>query len=107
MTTEELQQFVGKSERDIWLYLHGKGWVSFDCFNDYKTVWINKALNKSIVARVSPSCEITPEFVAIMIIESIWSYDGIYTDIPKGIITPADFKADMERMLSDMRIKKS
>lgn len=72
-----LHEFHGWPPTIVNKYFKEKGWEIIDCFNDYKWVWVNYFLNKSIVAKT----EIVDEDVlGNEMIVNIWWYEGIYSE---------------------------
>lgn len=77
-----LDEFVGWPLNVVNKYFTEKGWQMVACFNDYKWAWVNTLLNKSIIAK---SEMVDNEALGNEIVESIWWYDGIYSESePQG-----------------------
>ena len=68
-----------------WLheFLLSKGWEFFNPMNDYKHAYVKKDENVSILAKAYPVEESNDLFEGEMVIDDIWSIDGIY-DEPKS-----------------------
>lgn len=84
-------------------YLKNKGWLSVQCFNDYKYAWVKADINKSIIAFVSMTDN---ESLGFEIINSISWFDGIYTDeidIKNTNITAEDIKNEVEKILREFK----
>jgi hypothetical protein len=72
-----LEEFHGWPPTTVNNYFKDKGWESIDCFNDYKRAWVNRRLNKSIVAKTAMVDE---DALGNEMIVDIWWYDGIYSE---------------------------
>ena len=73
----DLQEFHGWPTSVVNKYFQDKGWEMIDCFNDYKYVWVNHSLNKSIVAKTEM---IDNDSLGNEIIANISWFDGIYSE---------------------------
>jgi hypothetical protein len=73
----DLDEFIGYPILVVNNYFKDKGWEMVDCFNDYKWVWTKLDLNKSIVAKVD---FVDDEILGNEVVNSIWWYDGIYSE---------------------------
>jgi|LakMenEpi03Aug12_release.lakeMendotaPanAssembly.Ray.scaffolds.fasta_scaffold714106_2 hypothetical protein len=94
-----LDEFIDYPIAVVDNYFENKGWVSVQCFNDYKYAWVKADINKSIIAFVSMTDD---ESLGFEIVNSISWFDGIYTDgidIKNTNITAQDIKDEMEKFL--------
>lgn len=66
--------FIGRPVQDLHNLLTENGWKMIECFNDYKWVWVNHNLNKSIIAKT----EFTD--AGVEEINSMFEYKGIYME---------------------------
>jgi len=73
----DLEEFIGYPVRVVNKYFIEKGWQSVDCFNDYKYVWVNNNLNKSIIAKIDM---VDDEILGNEVINSIRYFEGIYSE---------------------------
>lgn len=73
----DLQEFCGWPVMAVNKYFKDKGWEVADCFNDYKRAWVNRSLDKTIIAKTEM---IDDEALGNEIISTIMFYDGIYSE---------------------------
>jgi hypothetical protein len=95
---DKISLFVGcKSE--LLREVLSEDWVSFDCFNDYKIAFINKTMNKSIIAKVHYT-----ETDCSEVINNIWVYDGIYNETEKTSISAENIISHVNSLLNKKQI---
>ena len=73
-----LEEFIGYPIDVVNKYFKDKCWITIDCFNDYKLVWANHLINKSIVAKSQMIDDIN---LGYEIVVNIWWFEGIYSGI--------------------------
>jgi hypothetical protein len=81
---DKINLLVG-SQSELLGQILSEDWVLFDCFNDYKIVFVNEKLNKSIIAKIHYTDQ-----DCIEVIDSIWVYNGIYSEKQKTSISSED-----------------
>ncbi len=72
-----LNEFIGYPVFVVNKYFKEKAWQMIECFNDYKWVWVNNEIGKSIIAKVEI---IDNETLGNEVIDIIYWYEGIYKE---------------------------
>lgn len=72
-----LDEFISYPIKVVNKYFIDKGWEMVDCLNDYKWVWVNRRLNKSIIAMTEI---IDDEILGNEIIHKIYTINSIYKE---------------------------
>lgn len=72
-----LDKFINMPVYFLSYFLCDNGWKVVPCFNDYKWVWVNESINKSIIAKVEM---VDDDFPFIELIYSIWAIDHVYSE---------------------------
>ena len=73
----DLHEFISWPPQSVNSYLKSKGWDMIPCFNDYKYVWINILLNKSIIAKIEI---VDDSSLGNEMIVDIWCIDFIHSE---------------------------
>jgi hypothetical protein len=74
----DIEKFIGSAVYAVDGYFKSSiGWESVSCFNDYKCVWVNRTLGKSVIAKIEM---IDDEFLRNQIVSSICYIDHIYQE---------------------------
>ena len=71
---DKINLFIG-AKSELLREVLSEDWKTFDCFNDYKIVFINKTINKSIIVKIS-----YPEADLAETINDIWLIDYLYSE---------------------------